>query len=1203
MFRKAIVSHLGEVTQDTRTIGDTVRYRIYYDNGTSSTADVVITDPLDKGLSQVKVFNEGQYDPAKHTITWRVKRTPPWLRTFVEFEAVIGPGALIRNQALLLGLGLHHTWSNVVETVVKSAPKLGWLPFAAGATAGESPRVAMKDETTSCTTVRFDLPGLYIYEEELDGVTYHHLRLAGRAGLREVGKPELPSIGEMIEVPSGVQFTPEILVGETVILENYNVYPAQRPRHVPPSKPEPLDLDRPCYLTDADYPAALVDAGDDRCAVIRGHRVLFLRVNPIRYNPVTRTLTVYTTLEVRLHYDQPAQLRGVERRIRSGAFEDLLQRATLNHKDPRRFVAPDMGVRDLPLGCDYLIITAGSLYNEHDPQTPVALLARWKRRKGYRTRVVKVEEIGADANAIRAFVKDAYDNWSPALTYLLLVGDADAVPPYPASPNPSSGPQINTDLYYGAVDGTDQFPEIYVGRLSAHDTQELAAIVTKILAYEQTPPQDAGFYQDVSLVTQFSDAGSNGHPGTEFYPWMTNMETLHDFLAASYNVERIYNTDSGYPENSAAPSPKYWQDGTELPNDLKNYAWPSVVAAGQMIKDALNAGRFLVVYLAHGDSDGWAGPGFREDKNYPDITKLEEMGVDPVTGQLTGPTGLPVIFSITCSSGSFDNEIYDTTADSHDCLGENFVKRARAGAVAFVGHTRESGIDDNSVLLFGLNKAIWPAYNPQPHWGTAQNPHPALPADAPPRLLRMGQIVTFGRAYYAKVYGLGGYQKAYLEMLHLLGDPEMPIWTQMPGRLNVDHPERLCEGGPNEFVVSVRDEATDLPVLGATAVITRGDAALQMQQTNAEGLARFQLQDVGSGDLDITVTAADFRPYMGQILVLAGSATLTLTPADGSAGQTMAQAQGQGFWDGEPVELRFGGQALPGPFAGPLDATFLVPQHDLGLANVMAYGKTSNHCAWAVFQVRGEIPLDLWTYDQSEPSTWPQDQDGPTWDSPDIQLYHQNQPVPSDGLTVGQTYTVKVAVYNNTPSKAEGVRVVFWWTDFGAGGPWQPFDDAQQPSMVDIGRSTSPNTPGKTVVETSYTPTRTGHLCIQAVIEHPEDTTPGNNAGQENLSVGPTSSPATFEFGVWNPGDEPAPVHLEVRQLIPAGQQGEAPLWATWIKHPDPQILRPGESGRAWVIVDPGVPGVAPGDEAHFAVTAFVGTTVIGGVNVTVTKR
>ena len=77
---------------------------------------------------------------------------------------------------------------------------------------------------------------------------------------------------------------------------------------------------------------------------------------------------------------------------------------------------------------------------------------------------------------------------------------------------------------------------------------------------------------------------------------------------------------------------------------------------------------------------------------------------------------------------------------------------------------------------------------------------------------------------------------------------------------------------------------------------------------------------------------------------------------------------------------------------------------------------------------------------------------------------------------------------------------------------------------------------------------------------------------------------------------------MEVRQLLNPKQEEQDRLWASWIEHPDPQILKPGERAKACLIVDPDIADVKPGTKAEFAVTGFINGRTVGGINVQLTK-
>ncbi len=1197
MFKKIILSPLGELTQDTRTFGDRVRFRIIYGGklqpAATTRASTTITDVVDPGLARVRVFNNGTYDVPTRTITWHVKYPLPARGAYVEFDAVVRAKGKISNQAVANITGHRPVKTNAVSIAVGDAPPTGWISFSHDARKGDAPHRYMKDETTMGTTVRFDLPGVFVHTETVGGVTYQRLTLPGCAWTTETGKPELPLLGEMIEVPFNVDFSPEIVKSETMRLEGYNLYPAQPPRIEIGSPPPPFTIDKATYLNNADYPPQPVTIARGDIAVIRGHRVLFLKVNPIQYNPATRTVTVYTTIEVRLNFNRPAQIKGVNRRVQSLAFEEMLQASLLNYKDHARFQGEggDGSNPEIP-ACDYLIITHDAFYNDQDPNNPVMRFANWKRRKGYRTLVVKVGTIqgGNTAASIQAYIRKAYNTWNPPPSYILLVGDSDLV----RSVQGTTGqPIIETDLYYVTVDGTDYFPDIYIGRISADSIQQVTDIVDKLLTYEQNPPvtpAQAGFYSNVSLVGQFADNDQRvpmDVDGREDRPWIGNLETIRQFLQGQgYTAERIYNTDSGFPGDPNAQKPLKFNDTTDLPNDLKspNYGWNG---STNDITNAIDQGRFLMTYRAHGWWGGWADPAF----SLSDVANLTQNNLTPL------------FISITCQTGWFDNETDDDTHGGHgandDSLAEVLIRRPRAGAIAVVGMTRNSSTGYNDFLVFGIYKAIWPNFAPNPPWSG----YPTIPVGTQVRLLRFGQIVNFSKMFMAQAYSPDDTRLNEFEMQQLFGDPEMPIWTQPPADLKVELPPGIGATGLQEFVVFVT--TNNQPVQNATVVLTRANAIVQMRQTLTNGTARFSLTSVGSGDLEVTVTALCYRPYLGTLQVTTMGAELNLVnPLDGPENQIITVG-GQGFQASETIDIYFG---KSGPTTTTADATgkfgqgipavnITVPSGYVhGLANVRAYGHSSHRHAVRIFQVRDKNPVDLWTYDQWDPSTWSlHPGDNPTWDSPDIQLYDTNgNPVDSNNLTLGKDYTVKVNVRNRAAFAAQGAKVTFDWENYGAGGPWQNWDTA----TVDV----PANPLGLAVAQANFKPQATGHLCIQVNLEHVEDIGPINNTGQENLHVGYSSSPTDICFTVWNRTKEPAPVHLEVRQLIKPDDT-KVRLWASWVKHPEPQILQPGEAAQASVTVDPDKADAGHGATAEFAVTAFIGKTMIGGVNLKITKK
>ncbi len=128
------------------------------------------------------------------------------------------------------------------------------------------------------------------------------------------------------------------------------------------------------------------------------------------------------------------------------------------------------------IGARYLIITHDNYYDAIQP------LAQWKHKKGMRTKVVKLSQIGSSASQIKTYITTAYNNWQIPPEFLLLVGAPNYLPfPYVSG--------TYSDNYYTNVQG-DLYNEILSGRLTVHNATEAQTVVNKILCYERTPDRE-----------------------------------------------------------------------------------------------------------------------------------------------------------------------------------------------------------------------------------------------------------------------------------------------------------------------------------------------------------------------------------------------------------------------------------------------------------------------------------------------------------------------------------------------------------------------------------------------------------------------------------------------------------------------------------------------------------------------------------------
>ena len=97
----------------------------------------------------------------------------------------------------------------------------------------------------------------------------------------------------------------------------------------------------------------------------------------------------------------------------------------------------------------------------------------------------------------------------------------------------------------------------------------------------------------------------------------------------------------------------------------------------------IDEGAFYVLYRGHGTDSTWVQPYFTGDNIL----------------SLANGDRLPVIFSINCETGSFQED---------DCFAEAFLQKRNGGAIAVYAATEKSWPGYNDAMVIGMFDAIWP---------------------------------------------------------------------------------------------------------------------------------------------------------------------------------------------------------------------------------------------------------------------------------------------------------------------------------------------------------------------------------------------------------------------------------------------------------------------------------------------------------------
>jgi hypothetical protein len=172
---------------------------------------------------------------------------------------------------------------------------------------------------------------------------------AGKPHIDLLGAPDLPVVPVQVVIPATARVTGfEVTsVNEQPVPGVHSVLPVQYPTAYSDNYPfRPFVQPRAEYYSvDAQFPpqpAELTAEGTKS-----GYRLASFRVYPVRYNPVTRTLTVTTRLTVRVSYTTGLNHAAGRTEMQLAMHGDELRRLVLNPGDVARFALGPAAGRQL----------------------------------------------------------------------------------------------------------------------------------------------------------------------------------------------------------------------------------------------------------------------------------------------------------------------------------------------------------------------------------------------------------------------------------------------------------------------------------------------------------------------------------------------------------------------------------------------------------------------------------------------------------------------------------------------------------------------------------------------------------------------------------------------------------------------------------------------------------------------------------------
>ena len=421
-------------------------------------------------------------------------------------------------------------------------------------TAVEGLSVRVVDSNVETTTIEYELGSFSREPVEIDGESFFSVGLGEESTTLERGFPQLPNICRSIVIPDDAEMAVRVLSSHFIEYPDFPVAPSKGsiPRNVDPATVA-YAFDA-FYGSDEWYPEELAYGRDPY--VMRDIRGMVVVVNPLQYNPATRTLRVYDRVTLEVSKTGPGKVNVLTARpaTLNAEFRKVYERHFLNFDSVSLDRYPP--VAD---GGDMLIIC----YDDAGFLAAMQPLVDWKNQMGVPCEMVTTTDAGGSAAAFDAYIEQYYNDHG--LTYVLLVGDAAQCPTLSAHGGSS-------DPSFTLITPGDVYADLFVGRFSAESPSQVETQVLRTIEYEKMPQAGADWYHKGMGVA------SNQGPGDDGEYDNVHMDNIRaDLLAFTYTeVDRIYD--------------------------------PSGTAT--MVTNGLNDGRSVINYTGHGWREGWSSTGF-----------------------------------------------------------------------------------------------------------------------------------------------------------------------------------------------------------------------------------------------------------------------------------------------------------------------------------------------------------------------------------------------------------------------------------------------------------------------------------------------------------------------------------------------------------------------------------------------------------------
>lgn len=630
---------------------------------------------------------------------------------------------------------------------------------------------------------------------------YDQVRMKGLMSTAQPGSPRLPLANIVISIPAEME-----AVSVKVVFTEKERLPG-RYRIYPSQPPQPISSG-PVKFVEPDsaiYSSSQPYPGKivelTGCGSLGGHKLANLLVYPLQYLPTKGSLILYTKVEFSL--ELAPSLPPLEVRTRGEKAQRFYEQLVKDLViNPSELPFPPGKSLPFSQNFEYLIVTSSPLRPAFQP------LADWKTQKGIPAAIRSISWIkqnywgNDDAEKLRNYLRVAYQD--SGLVWVLLGGDVEVVPCRKAWV--STGAYADTipcDQYYSDLDGSwDENENLIYGE----------------------PDDEVDMYPDV-FVGRAS---------------VSSLQEAETFVGKVLEYEK--NPPLDYQLKMLFLAGTLWDDpytpGGEA-KDMIGYLVPSRFSITKLYDDHDNHNLSPASAIA-AMNDGYNIINHNDHANW-NVLRMGSQGgiVNQDMDTLSNLHRWSIFYSGGCISAAFDFS---------DCIAEHFINNSQGGGVGYIGNSRygfgipgDPGAGPSDQYDFEFFASLFTG-----HYNLG-----VTNAESKSRLVPISQTDPYMRWCQYE--------------LNLLGDPEVPVWTDSPESLIVAYPQTLPLG---PCTLSVEVTSPGGPVSKATVSLLQDGNLIQVAYTDLSGNLSLRFSPQSTDPLKVTVTVHNYLPFQGEITVI-----------------------------------------------------------------------------------------------------------------------------------------------------------------------------------------------------------------------------------------------------------------------------------------------------------------------------------------------